>query len=260
MTDRRFPPSIARLKKARNQGKVVKSHIVTMLSGWLSGALFLYLTLPWVRSGTLIHWLKFKVLNPEGAFIHALVVASGVLTLFISVVAVGCVFIGSVQTRGLLVLGQVLPDIKRLQPTRYLTRIRECSAEALLGVARVAILLLVVSPIIIEYVFNAPILVWAPGGWTVPIVSRSLEAMFGRSFLVCFVYAVLAYWCVRWRYLREHRMSHEELREEYKESEGDPHRRAAQRHEHQAMAMAEIERRVRRSKVIIIRKRPEESG
>jgi flagellar biosynthesis protein FlhB len=51
-------------------------------------------------------------------------------------------------------------------------------------------------------------------------------------------------------------MSFEELREEHRESEGDPHFRAARRHEHQAMALAEIEKRVRNAKVLVIRRRP----
>ena len=56
--------------------------------------------------------------------------------------------------------------------------------------------------------------------------------------------------------MRQNRMSFEEVKEEYKESEGDPHLRAARRHEHQAMAMSEIEKQVRSSKVLVIRKRP----
>lgn len=55
--------------------------------------------------------------------------------------------------------------------------------------------------------------------------------------------------------MKEHRMTLEEVKEEFKESEGDPHLRAARRHEHQALAMAEIEKRVRNSKVLVIRRR-----
>lgn len=60
--------------------------------------------------------------------------------------------------------------------------------------------------------------------------------------------------------MREHRMSFEEVREEYKESEGDPHFRAARRHEHQVMAMAEIEKQVRNSKVLVIQRRSTRPG
>jgi type III secretion protein U len=52
-------------------------------------------------------------------------------------------------------------------------------------------------------------------------------------------------------------MSFEEVKEEFKENEGDPHLRAARRHEHQMMTMAEIEKRVRSSKVLVIRKQPD---
>jgi flagellar biosynthetic protein FlhB len=56
--------------------------------------------------------------------------------------------------------------------------------------------------------------------------------------------------------MKQHRMSLQEVKEEYKESEGDPHLRAARKHEHQALAMADVERRVKNSKVLVIRKRP----
>jgi flagellar biosynthesis protein FlhB len=256
MSERRFPPSIERLKKARKQGKVVKSRIVIMLSGWVSVALFFYATLPWVRSGTLIHWLKFKVLTPEGAFAQALLVSVGFVATFLSVLTLGCVFSGALQTGGLLTFSQVLPDIQRLQPTRYVTKIREGGGDALLGLARVGILLGALAPVVVAFVLNAHTLVWAPDGWTVPVVSGLLLAMGARTLCVTSVYAVIAYGCVRWRYLREHRMSFEELREEHRESEGDPHFRAARRHEHQAMALAEIEKRVRNAKVLVMRRRP----
>jgi flagellar biosynthetic protein FlhB len=51
-------------------------------------------------------------------------------------------------------------------------------------------------------------------------------------------------------------MSFEELKEEHRQSEGDPHLRAARRNEHQIMAMAEVEKRVRGAKVLIVQRRP----
>ena len=49
-------------------------------------------------------------------------------------------------------------------------------------------------------------------------------------------------------------MSLEELREEYKQEEGDPYVRAARRHEHQMLALGELEKRVRNAKVIVVRR------
>ena len=256
MSERRFPPSVERLKKARRQGKVVRSRMVTMFSGWFCVALFFYVTLPWVRMGSLIHWLKFKVLTPESAFVQALLVSVGFVVIFLSVVTLGCVFSGALQTGGLLTLSQVLPDIKRLQPTRYVTKVKEGIVDALLGLVRGGVLFVVLTPVVVALVLNAHSLVWAPDGWTVPVVSRFLLTIMERTLFVALVFALIAYGCVRWRYLREHSMSFEELREEHRESEGDPHFRAARRHEHQAMALAEIEKRVRNAKVLVIRRRP----
>lgn len=257
MTERRFPPSAARLRKARREGKVIKSRLVTAVSGWVSAALFLYLTLPWVRSGTLIHWFKFKVLTPEGALISSLIVASSALVLFIGAVALGCMFIGSVQTRGLLALHQVLPDIKRLRPDRYLARVKESGVDTTLGVIRVGVLFVALAPILVAYVMSAEELVWVTSDVVALTIMCALRGLLWWTLLVCALLAGVAYWCVWWKFQREHRMSHEEIREEMRESEGDLHSKAARKHEHQAMTMEEIERRVRRSKVIIVRKRAE---
>jgi flagellar biosynthetic protein FlhB len=57
--------------------------------------------------------------------------------------------------------------------------------------------------------------------------------------------------------MRQHRMSLEEAREEYKEDEGDPHMKSARRHEHEAMILSELARRVRSAKVIVVSRVPE---
>lgn len=58
--------------------------------------------------------------------------------------------------------------------------------------------------------------------------------------------------------LRSHRkelsMTEKEMREEHKESEGDPHMKSERKHQHMILSMQELERRVRSSTVLIIEK------
>jgi flagellar biosynthesis protein FlhB len=49
-------------------------------------------------------------------------------------------------------------------------------------------------------------------------------------------------------------MTLQEVREEHKEDEGDPHQKSQRKHEHRAMLMSEVEKRVRRAKVVIVRR------
>jgi flagellar biosynthesis protein FlhB len=75
-----------------------------------------------------------------------------------------------------------------------------------------------------------------------------------RGTVILGLLAIASYALVRWRFFARNKMSLEELREEYKQEEGDPHIRAARRHEHQMLAMGELEKRVRNAKVIVVRR------
>ncbi len=256
MTEKRFPPSIQRLQRARREGKVVKSRIVSSAFAWLCISLLLVATHPWVRIGTLIHWFKFKVLTPGETFTLSLLVALGAALVCGGVVAAASVLSGLLQTRGLVSVTQLVPDLKRVQPGRYISRMRDAFGDALLGMARVSLLVIVLSPLLVMVVAHAGELFRAPEEFVVPVLGAYLSSAIVRSWGVMLVIGGMSYWCVRWRFMKQHRMSLEEVKEEYKESEGDPHFRAARKHEHQALAMADVERRVRNSKVLIIRKRP----
>lgn len=256
MTEKRFPPSIQRLQRARRDGKVVKSRLVSSASAWMFLTLVLVVTHPWVRIGTLIHWFKFKVLTPGETFTLSLLVALSAALVCVGSVAVASVLASLLQTRGLVTVTQLVPDLKRVQPGRYISRVREAIGDALLGVARVLALVVVLSPLLVMLIAHAGELFRAPEEWVVPLLGTYLFSAVTRSWGVMIVIGGIAYWCARWRFMKQHRMSLQEVKEEYKESEGDPHVRAARRHEHQALAMADIEKRVRNSKVLVIRKRP----
>jgi flagellar biosynthesis protein FlhB len=47
-------------------------------------------------------------------------------------------------------------------------------------------------------------------------------------------------------------MSHQELKDEYKDSEGDPHAKAYRSAVQRSIAMQSLEQRVRRAKVIVV--------
>ena len=54
--------------------------------------------------------------------------------------------------------------------------------------------------------------------------------------------------------MRQNRMSLQELKDEFKESEGDQHFKSAQKQEHRAMLFSEIRKRVQRAKVVVVYK------
>jgi flagellar biosynthetic protein FlhB len=138
----------------------------------------------------------------------------------------------------------------------FANRVREGVIDAALGLFRGVIIIVVMAPILVAYLRDAGDLFRAPGEWMLPGIAEYLLSGVKRGVGALAVLAVCAYSLAWRRFMRQNRMSFEEVKEEYKESEGDPHLRAARRHEHQAMAMSEIEKQVRSSKVLVIRKRP----
>jgi flagellar biosynthesis protein FlhB len=257
VTEKRFPPSVARLLRSRRDGKVVKSRMVSLAAGWCGLFLIFHLTHPWVRIGTLIQWFTLKVLAPVLVLKYSALFTAALLLLSIGSVAGASVFATLLQTKGLVAPKQIVPELKRLQPMGFANRVREGVIDAALGSARGAVIIALMVPLLISYLWSAAELFRAPGYWIVPGVARYLLSAVERGVGALVVIGGCAYGLAWRRFIRQNRMSFEEVKEEYKESEGDPHLRAARRHEHQAMAMAEIEKRVRSAKVLVIRKRPE---
>lgn len=257
MTEKRFPPSVSRLLKARRDGKVVKSRMVNVSAGWLGLFLLFLLTRPWVRIGTLIQWFKFKVLTPVLTLKYSALFTAALLLLSIGSVAGASVLASLLQTKGLVTPKQVVPDLQRLQPMGFVSRVREGLLDAALGSVRGVVIVALMVPVVSSYLWSAGELFRAPGQWILPGIGEYLISAVKRGVGGLMVIGGCAYALARRRFVRQNRMSFEEVKEEYKESEGDPHLRAARRHEHQMMAMAEIEKRVRSSKVLVIRKRPE---
>jgi flagellar biosynthesis protein FlhB len=213
-----------------------------------------------VRIGTLIQWFTFKVLHPAATLKYSLLLTAALLLMSIGSVAVASVLTSLLQTKGLVTTKPIVPDLTRLQPMGYARRMRESVGDAVLGVLRVSVILTLMVPLLVCYLRRAPLLLSASREWLVQGISQYLISATGRGIGAMFVLGLCAYALVWLRHMRQQRMSFEEVREEYKENEGDPHLRAARRHEHQALAMAEIEKRVRSSKVLVIRKRPSSSA
>jgi type III secretion protein U len=65
------------------------------------------------------------------------------------------------------------------------------------------------------------------------------------------VIAACDYFWQRHLFLKQHKMSKDEVKNEYKEMEGDPHIKAQRKHLHQEMAMNDAAAQVRKSSVLV---------
>jgi flagellar biosynthetic protein FlhB len=118
------------------------------------------------------------------------------------------------------------------------------------------VLLLVVVPAFCALEAQSSLLFGLEGQQRATLLGAAVRELVWRIGSLLGLLAAVSYGLARWKFFREHRMSLHELREEHREGEGDPHLKAARKHEHAALVMADLERRVRRSKVIVVRRAP----
>jgi|GEM_PF-1028822 len=256
MTERQYQPSARRLRRARADGKIIKSQLVSNFAGFIVLCFSLGPSLSWVRDGSLIHWLNYKVWGPKEALVGAARDGFFSILCVLLPVAVAVVSAGLAQTRGSFLASQLTKGFKNFQPGTYLSRIRQNVVEASAGLGRTVVIATVLLPTLAGLFLERCCSSFLPGVEQLDDWLGISQCVVGRATIVLFGLAALSYALVRWRYFRGLKMSLQELKDEHREEEGDPNARTARKREYATMMLSEIEKRVRRSKVIIVSRGP----
>ena len=170
--------------------------------------------------------------------------------LLVTVGGLACVALatGMAQTKFLLCPSQLIGGFQQYRPGSYLAKIRQGLVDSLMGCVRCACVLFLVAPVLL--------LVgrMTPGGvlGSCALFGALIRSVIIRGAVAFTVIAGMAYGISWWKFMRQYRMSLQEMKDEHKEDEGDPHAKAARKQEHKTLLYAEIERRVRRSKVVVV--------
>lgn len=253
MSQKEFPPSIKRLNKARREGKTPKSRMVSLAASWWGLILVLFPAFAWVRNGTLVQWCSYKAWTPQVALAEASWLGVEVLAPMIGAIAVsGCV-VGLIQSKGLILPSQLIKGAETYRPGAFLSRVKQGLLDSSLGLVRCGFVALALVPILMVITRLTPSAFVGQ-----ELVAESgfqdlIRAILNRGVVVLLLLAILGYSLARWRFYKELRMSLQELKDEHKDDEGDPHAKATRKHEHKILLMSEIERRVKRSKVVVVR-------
>jgi flagellar biosynthesis protein FlhB len=119
---------------------------------------------------------------------------------------------------------------------------------------RVGFVLLIVAPVVLATVQMTPSFVWGSDNGAYQGFYRLVRSVFVRGGFALVAIAIVAYGLARWQFYKQLKMSLQEVKDEHKEDEGDPHTKAARKHEHRALLFSEVEKRVKRSKVVVVRR------
>ena len=220
-----------RRAQAREQGQAPLSREVVNAAGLAAATLILSMAAPGITRGLGVR-LQVFLSNPSmppGQALHDAAIAMGLALLPFAGAALVAGVLGVMLQTGWLVHGQALmPDLTRLDPKRGLKKIfgPANAAEAAKGLAKVGVLAWAVHHAMGSLAEE----VTASVSWTIgTLLDRLAREVLRVLVLVlacqCGIALLDAGW-VRFRFNRQLRMSPEEIKQEQKETEGDPHVKA----------------------------------
>jgi len=250
-----FKPSKKKLDKARKEGKVLKSPILAQSIAFIGCILCLnyLLSSTWVRSKLLVEYsLISGISDPFKIFAGAMKFSFWFVLVCLLVTAVVSIFAVSFQV-GLRFEPSVLaPKASRLDIGGGFKRIFKGFKEVWQMLLRLSVLLVLFACFLVIFRNNLPALIFSP---ITPKISLTGEILF--SFLLWGSGVLLAFGALdyffKWRdYFKELSMSHDEMRKEHKNSEGDPMIKSQRRAEHEALAMRDMVTKLRKSRVVIV--------
>jgi flagellar biosynthetic protein FlhB len=262
MADKTEPPSHRRLEEAREEGKVPRSMELNTAVIILAGAFLLR-----SQGGALVELMKNLMVTTinflPGAdlsgtwlrsfiFSEAMQFAPKLGILLLGLLACG-VTTTLAQTNFLWAGKKIGFDFKRLNPLDGLKRI--FSAQGLIELGRSLLKLGLIGYVVYTYLRDQAMAILETGQMDLASgVSRWVQLSLDLIIKVGTAYAVLAaadYAFQRWRFMRQMRMTKEEVKEEFKRSEGDPFLRGRIRAQQRKIARTRMMANVHKAKVVI---------
>lgn len=254
------PPSPKRLRDAREKGQVAKSQEVPSAMVVLA-----VVGMIWVGWGSILEYMKVLLLRPMGLFdepfgysleimlrdslLHLVILSVPIVLLAAVAGAVGHV----IQTGFMFTVEPAKPSLDKLNPQQWFKKV--FCMKNLIEFIKSSVKVTAISLVLWKVLMDAsPTLVLLPYAELNQAVS-SLGAVTYEMVKLCAVtfvaIAVADFFIQRYFFMKENRMSKEEVKQEYKEMEGDPHIKGQRKHLHQEMAMNDAAAEVRKSNVLI---------
>jgi flagellar biosynthesis protein FlhB len=251
--DRTEAPTPRRLERAREEGQVPLSWEAVACATLFAATLAAALALPPLGLD-LLRTMRELLAAPEGGAQAALALlraAALVLLPVLGATALGAVLATLAQTGGLVRGKALAPDFSRLNPFSALKRL--FGVQGLIELLR-SLLKLGVVGVALWQVVDLPGLRAAlhlpPGGLLAEAGRGALRLLVACLAAFALIAAADLLW-VRWRHHRQLRMSREEMREEMRESEGDPQIKARLRQLRQSRARRRMLAAVPKAAVVI---------
>lgn len=254
--DRTKPATERRLLRAREEGDAPMSRELCVLAGLGAATLVLAMAGPGIARSLSVRltFMLGAMDSTPGAALHE----AGWALLLATVPLLGAVLLAGgaavlLQTGGLLQVNKLAPDLSKLSPKRGLSRLfgPDNLIEALKSLAKVGVLAWAVWRAMMDVLPGAAASVWWQADTLVERLTRDLLHLCMLVLACQAAIAVLDLAWVRFRFAKRMRMSAQEVKQEHRDSEGDPRLKAKLRQLRTARARRRMMAAVPTATVII---------
>lgn len=239
--DKQFDATPRKLEQARKEGQVVKSKdfstAVSLLV--LFSVIFGLAPFIWNQIVQVFTLLYEQIPNAHidkiGYMYVLLISIKGAALIIGPILAIAwlvAVLADFVQVGPLVAIAPLMPKLDKLNPTKYFKNIMSIKTlfELFKNIVKVVILGYIGWMVYKEHIESILMLASVDNNFAVMIEFGKLITEF--IFKACIAFLIIAaadYGVTKWKFLKDQKMSFKEIKDEYKNSEGDPNVKAALR-------------------------------
>ena len=239
--DKQFDATPQKLERARKEGQVVKSKDVSTALSLLVMFTFINLMAPviWRMIVGLFKTLYEQIPNQHidnigityiltNSLIPSIVIIGSILFVAAFIAILG----DFMQVGPLVATAPLVPKLDKLNPTKYFKNLFQVKTlfELFKNILKVAILGIVGWSVYQAHLESILMLTAIDNHFAVMIEFGKLIVEFIYKACIAFIIIAAAdYGVTKWKFLKDQKMSFKEIKDEYKNSEGDPHVKAALR-------------------------------
>ena len=239
--DKQFDATPQKLQRARKEGQVVKSKDVSTAISLLVVFSFILMIAPitWNLICGLFKNLYAQIPNQHVSSIgYTYILTSAILptVAIIGSTLIVAAFIAAlgdfIQVGPLVAIAPLIPKLDKLNPTKYFKNLFTVKTifELFKNILKVCILGLVGWVVYSAHLKGILMLAAIDNSFAVMNEFSSLLKDFIYKACIAFIIiAVADYGVTRWKFLKDQKMSFKEIKDEYKNQEGDPHVKSALR-------------------------------
>lgn len=253
-------PTPKKLRDARMKGQVAKSQDV--VSAAMTVSLFVAISIMWPYA---VDEIKSMILLPTHFYTMNFEDAMGQLTfaIFMKIAKLSVPFLAVVifvalasnlaQVGFLLVFEPVKPDLKKLNPLDKIKQI--FSMKNLFELLKSTLKILIIGGLVASIVSSSlnP-LTRLPHGGAGAVLTALHPMLSALAINVTMAYIAIAgvdFVFQKFQHTKQLKMSKDEIKREYKESEGDPQIKGKRKQLHQEMIMSDTSERTRKASVVV---------